>query len=79
MAAWLCRPCVDQSLIIAAWGAPLTLQALAELERRMAASPVDTPDPETQRWFLRDRKFNVNEAVEKLEAAQRWRRDFRCS
>lgn len=57
----------------------MTLQALAELERRMAASPVDTPDPETQRWFLRDRKFNVNEAVEKLEAAQRWRRDFRCS
>jgi hypothetical protein len=45
----------------------------------MAASPVDTPDPETQRWFLRDRKFNVDEAVEKLEAAQRWRREFRCT
>ena len=57
----------------------MALQALAELEQRMAASPVDTPDPETQRWFLRDRKFNVDEAVEKLEAAQRWRREFRCS
>jgi hypothetical protein len=57
----------------------LALQALADLEQRMAASPVDTPDRETQRWFLRDRKFNVDEAVEKLEAAQQWRREFRCS
>lgn len=43
----------------------------------MAASPVDTPDRETQQWFLRDRKFNVDEAVQKLEAAQQWRREFR--
>ena len=61
-----------------AWDANVALQALAELGQRMAASPVDTPDHETQRWFLRDRKFNVDEAVEKLESAQRWRREFRC-
>ena len=43
----------------------------------MAASAVDTPDQETQQWFLRDRKFDVDAAVKKLEAAQKWRRDFR--
>lgn len=58
-------------------GTPEQEQALDELERRMAASPVDTPDRETQQWFLRDRKFNVDDAVQKLEAAQQWRRDFR--
>ncbi len=43
----------------------------------MAASPEDTPDRDTQQWFLRDRKFDVDAAVEKLESAQRWRREFR--
>jgi hypothetical protein len=43
----------------------------------MAASAVDAPDRDTQQWFLRDRKFDVNAAVEKLESAQRWRKEFR--
>lgn len=53
------------------------LQALAELSRRMANSTDGAPDMVTQQWFLRDRKFDVNAAIEKLDSMMRWRREFK--
>lgn len=49
---------------------------MEQLKQRMAASDVSMPDDTTLQWFLRDRKFDVDSATEKLQAMQRWRSDF---
>ena len=51
-------------------------QALAELGRAMQACPYGAPDEATQQWFLRDRRLAVDEAVEKLTAYVKWRKEF---
>lgn len=42
----------------------------------MQACPYGAPDEATQQWFLRDRRLAVDEAVEKLTAYMKWRKDF---
>lgn len=43
----------------------------------MKASSTGVPDSETVRWFLRDRDFDVDEAVQKLKKFMAWRSEFR--
>ncbi|KAI3432274.1 hypothetical protein D9Q98_003834 [Chlorella vulgaris] len=52
--------------------------ALEALKQRMAASlyPDAASDEGTLRWFLQDRKMDVEEAEEKLLKMLRWRREF---
>lgn len=42
----------------------------------MQACPYGAPDEATQQWFLRDRRLAVDEAVEKLTAYMKWRKEF---
>jgi hypothetical protein len=54
-----------------------SLQALSELQQRMAATPyAGAADDETLRWFLLDRKLDVAGAEEKLVQMLRWRVEF---
>lgn len=46
------------------------------MQQRMAAEPYELPDERTLRWFLLDRKLDVDEAQQKLVAMLRWRREF---
>ena len=55
-------------------GGPQALQAVKE---RMLSSPYGAPDEETMQWFLRDRKFEVDETVGKLEKMMKWRQEFK--
>ncbi|KAI7841007.1 hypothetical protein COHA_005235 [Chlorella ohadii] len=59
-------------------GAPEQLEALEVLRQRLAASPYPeaAEDEATLRWFLQDRKLDVEEAEEKLIKMLRWRREF---
>lgn len=52
--------------------------ALEALRERIAASPYPEAanDDKTLRWFLQDRKLDVEEAEEKLIKMLRWRREF---
>lgn len=43
----------------------------------MASCPYGIPDQTTQQWFLRDRNFNVDETVDKLNKLMSWRSEFR--
>lgn len=52
------------------------LQALGQLKEKMTTCSYGQPDEETQKWFLRDRKLDVNEAAQKLTDMLKWRRDF---
>ena len=53
------------------------LQALERLRTQMAASPyADQVTEEQMRWFLMDRKLNIQEAEDKLIKMLRWRREF---
>lgn len=66
-------------LSILPWtGEPEQVVALQELQYRMAASPYPdvAADEGTLRWFLQDRKLDVDEAEEKLIKMLRWRREF---
>lgn len=54
----------------------LNLQALEQLKEKMTACSYGQPDEETQKWFLRDRKLDVNEAAQKLTDMLKWRQDF---
>jgi len=58
-------------------GSERELKAVAAVEARMAGYPYGTPSTETIQWFLRDRQFDVEEAVEKLQKMLRWRSEFR--
>uniref|UniRef100_A0A061S9V7 Motile sperm domain-containing protein 2-like n=1 Tax=Tetraselmis sp. GSL018 TaxID=582737 RepID=A0A061S9V7_9CHLO len=51
-------------------------QALYEVQERMKNCPYGVPDEATCRWFLRDRKFDIVEAEEKLQEMMKWRREF---
>ena len=52
-------------------------QALDQVRERMAASPYSEQITEDQmRWFLLDRKFDVDATVDKLIKMLRWRREF---
>lgn len=42
----------------------------------MSTSNFPTLDDTTLQWFLRDRKFDVEAAAEKLNTMQQWRSDF---
>ena len=57
----------------------LLLQALAAVRQRLEASNHGQVDSETIQWFLRDRKFNVDDTVSKLEKMLQWRSEFRCA
>lgn len=52
-------------------------QALGQLKQTMEASGFPTLDDTTLQWFLRDRKFDVDAAAEKLRTMQQWRSDFK--
>jgi hypothetical protein len=55
----------------------LILQALDQVREKMAASPYSEQITEEQmRWFLLDRKFDVEATVDKLIKMLRWRREF---
>lgn len=69
-------------LSIMPWtGEPEQVAALEALRARMAASPYPeaAEDDATLRWFLQDRKLDVDEAEEKLLKMLRWRREFGCA
>jgi hypothetical protein len=52
-------------------------QALAAVQQRLAGSEHGQPDTETIQWFLRDRRFDVDDTVSKLEKMMQWRSGFR--
>lgn len=54
----------------------LDLQALEQLKEKMTSCSYGQPDEDIQKWFLRDRKLDVNEAAQKLTDMLKWRRDF---
>lgn len=54
----------------------LNSQALEQLKEKMTTCSYGQPDEETQKWFLRDRKLDVDEAAQKLTDMLKWRRDF---
>lgn len=54
------------------------VKALEQLKERMTACSYGQPDEETQKWFLRDRKLDVNEAAQKLTDMLKWRQDFQA-
>ena len=43
----------------------------------MADCPYGTPQQKTLEWFLRDRKYDVEETVGKLEKMMKWRQQFK--
>lgn len=60
-------------------GAPEQVQALDQLRAAMATTPyaeVSAGADSTLRWFLLDRKLDVEEAQDKLVRMLRWRREF---
>ncbi|KAJ8753621.1 hypothetical protein K2173_022862 [Erythroxylum novogranatense] len=60
----------------------LVLEVKDKLERDYNSLPVGKngrDDEDMILWFLRDRKFSVDEAVSKLTKAIRWRQDFGMS
>uniref|UniRef100_A0A453SW89 CRAL-TRIO domain-containing protein n=1 Tax=Aegilops tauschii subsp. strangulata TaxID=200361 RepID=A0A453SW89_AEGTS len=61
---------------------PLVLEVKERLEREHPGLPTGRSgrdDDEMILWFLKDRKFAVDEAVSKLAKAIKWRQDFRVS
>ena len=42
----------------------------------MNACSYGKPDEDTLKWFLRDRKLDVDETVDKLTNMLKWRQDF---
>ena len=54
----------------------LLLQALQQLQDKMNACSYGKPDEDTLKWFLRDRKLDVDETVDKLTNMLKWRQDF---
>jgi hypothetical protein len=54
------------------------VSALQKLQQRMAAGPFPAAaqDEATLRWFLQDRKMDVEGAEEKLLTMLRWRTEF---
>jgi hypothetical protein len=57
---------------------PEQQQALQDLSTRLQDCPYGPADVTTQQWFLRDRKFVVPEAEEKLVNMLKWRQEFRA-
>lgn len=53
-------------------------RALQQLQDKMTTCSYGQPDEDTQKWFLRDRKLDVNETAEKLTNMLKWRRDFKA-
>lgn len=50
---------------------------MEDLRQRMAASPyAEQVEEDQMRWFLLDRKLDVEEAEQKLTRMLRWRREF---
>lgn len=60
-------------------GSDAELKALEQLQQQMASCEYGVPDTETLKWFLRDRKFDVEEAERKLTSMLRWRSDLGLS
>mmetsp|Transcript_11351 Transcript_11351/g.29101 ORF Transcript_11351/g.29101 Transcript_11351/m.29101 type:complete len:308 (-) Transcript_11351:233-1156(-) len=58
-------------------GGEAELKALAEVQARLEGYKYGTPSADVCKWFLRDRKFDVEETVEKLQGMLRWRSEFR--
>ena len=56
---------------------PGCVQALLSVSERKVGCPFGTPDEQTMQWFLRDRKFDVDETVSKLEKMMKWRQEFK--
>ena len=54
----------------------LHLQALRQLQDKMASCTYGHPDDRTLKWFLRDRKLDAEEAAQKLTNMLKWRQDF---
>lgn len=52
-------------------------QALRQLQDKMAHCSYGQPNEETQKWFLRDRKLEVQEATQKLTNMLKWRQEFK--
>ena len=55
----------------------MELQALQAVSERMAGCSYGTPSRDTIEWFLRDRKYDVEDTVGKLEKMMKWRQDFK--
>ena len=69
---------IDKSLSIMQWtGAPEQLSALESLRNAFDSSTYnDEVTDEQLRWFLLDRKLDVDAAKQKLETMLEWRREF---
>ena len=52
-------------------------QALQSVTESMASCQYGTPDEDTMKWFLRDRKFDVAETLSKLEKMMKWRQELK--
>ncbi|KAM0982412.1 hypothetical protein EV1_015276 [Malus domestica] len=60
----------------------LVLEVKEKLEKDYQSLPVGKngrDDEDMILWFLKDRKFSVEDAVERLNKAIKWRREFRVS
>ncbi|CAN6588683.1 unnamed protein product [Malus baccata var. baccata] len=60
----------------------LVLEVKEKLEKDYQSLPVGKngrDDEDMILWFLKDRKFSVDDAVERLNKAIKWRREFRVS
>ncbi len=44
----------------------------------MASCEYGVPSDDTLRWFLLDRKLDVDETVTKLNNMMKWRKEFKC-
>ncbi|KAL3150914.1 hypothetical protein ABBQ32_000665 [Trebouxia sp. C0010 RCD-2024] len=53
-------------------------KALKHLQDKMATCSYGQPDEDTQKWFLRDRKLDADEAAQKLTDMLKWRQDFQA-
>eukprot|EP00884_Botryococcus_braunii_P020362 jgi/Botrbrau1/7009/Bobra.0165s0038.1 len=69
---------VPSGLYTQPWGGTADqFRALDEVKRQMEESSLGVPDSETVRWFLRDRDFDVEETVLKLQKFMKWRSEIR--
>lgn len=55
----------------------IRVQALKQLQDKMSHCAYGQSDEETQKWFLRDRKLEVEEAAQKLTNMLKWRQEFK--
>ncbi|KAM7273271.1 hypothetical protein ACFE04_027935 [Oxalis oulophora] len=77
-----CKFKVNSCLINQTQSNQLVLEVKDKLERNHQSLPVGKngrDDEDMILWFLKDRKFSVDEAVNKLSKAIKWRKEFRPS